>query len=116
MIFSFRADTTPDIFSVKLFRTFGVVREAYGRPIGADFGAITLEPPSENRVPLPFGVGETLFSEGGFNVMLDTEIRTYGSPVCFPTSGIFKGVAWGEFVREREKGAVCCFSLQNSNP
>ena len=73
-------------------------------------------PPSENRVSLPFGAGDTLFSEGGFNVMLDIEIRTYGSPVRLPTSGIFKGVAWGEFVRERGEGAVCCLSLANSNP
>ena len=45
-------------------------------------------PPSENRVSLPFGAGETLFSEGGFNVMLDIEIRTYG--ICQVTfSAIF---------------------------
>ena len=54
--------------------------------------SIPLKPPSENRVsPAPKG-SETLFSEGGA-LTYDTEVRTYGSPVRLPTSGIFKGIS-----------------------
>ena len=54
--------------------------------------SITLKPPSENRVsPAPKG-SETLFSEGG-TLTYDTEVRTYGLPVRFPTNGIFKGIS-----------------------
>ena len=91
------------VFSLKCF-FISPLLEAYRRPVGTVFGVLPYveAPPPRTELPCPLGLGKLCSRRGGFNVMLDTENCTYGSPVCFLTSGILKGVAWGEFVTARE--------------